>query len=84
MLNAAVIRLRVKRTLSCRFVFGLIFTFHSRNSGIKAVAISHTHESAGSDQQQQSAALTDAVYRKWPLTGIDLIGNDQKVLGKAL
>ena len=64
MLNAAVIRLRAKRKLSCRFVFGLIFTFHSRSSGIKAVEISHTHESAGFDQHQESVALTITRYLK--------------------
>ena len=46
MLSAAVIRLRPKRAFNCRLVLFLILTSHSRNNGIKAVEMSHTHERA--------------------------------------
>ena len=43
MLSAAVMRPRPKRMLRCLLVFALICTPYSRNWGIKAVAMSHTH-----------------------------------------
>lgn len=79
-LSAAVIRPRPKRTFSCLLVFALICTFHNRYWGIKAVTISHAHARAIRVQQRRTILIR---WRQVGLTGIDLISDDQNILGKA-
>ena len=78
-LRIAVIKLKQNRPFNCRLVLTLICTFHSKNTGITAVAMSHTHPRAEEDQLKCLPSL----YNYMTLTSVDLVRDDHKVLGEA-